>query len=540
MPSLTVVAGPDAEAVFALTASVVVVGRHSANAVQLTDDRVSRRHLELRATAAGGYRLHDLSSGNGTAVNGRPVAAADLGPGDRIEVGNTVLVYDGPPAGFASTVSVVVKPTPEFPSAVVRTVAADAGGELLRDPARATTGWLQTRLASLAVLYEATTAISQISDVDELLGRIMDLVLRTTDADHGVAMVRDPDTHELAPKAVRAKPGRPANAEFVVSRTVVDHVLSTGRGVLVADAAADARFQAQASVSRHHLREIICVPMRGRHDTVGALFLDTTASPDDPAGPRFTGDHLTLAVALAHQAALAVEETRYYRAMVQAERLAAVGQTMAALSHHVKNIMQGVRFGSDLVRLGLADDDRPLVAKGWKLVERNQARIDELILDMLSYSKEREPGREPTDLNALVADVADMIRGRALDLGATIDVRPGAVPPIACDPDGVHRALLNIVSNALDAVEASDVRRIRIETTASAGAVEVQVTDTGPGIDPAVGDDLFKPFVSTKGAKGTGLGLPVSRKILREHGGDLTVGPAAGGGAMFTLRLPVG
>ena len=110
---------------------------------------------------------------------------------------------------------------------------------------------------------------------------------------------------------------------------------------------------------------------------------------------------------------------------MNAERLAAVGQTIAALSHHIKNIMQGVRFGADMVRTALKDDDRDLLGKGWKLVEKNQGRIDDLILDMLSYSKEREPAIEPTDLNKLCEDVLELVRGRAEERGVALDWRPG-------------------------------------------------------------------------------------------------------------------
>ena len=150
-----------------------------------------------------------------------------------------------------------------------------------------------------------------------------------------------------------------------------------------------------------------------------------------------------------------MEESRYHQALVNAERLAAIGQTIAAMSHHIKNIMQGVRFGADMVRTALKDDDRDLLGKGWKLVERNQGRIDQLILDMLVFSKEREPAVEPTDLNKLCEDVLELVRGRAKDRGIALEWRAGhrASSAVPCDPEGIHRAVLNIVTNALDAVE---------------------------------------------------------------------------------------
>lgn len=108
------------------------------------------------------------------------------------------------------------------------------------------------------------------------------------------------------------------------------------------------RFQHGESIARFRLREVICVPMTGRHDTLGVLFLVTQSNGVPGQTVKFTEEHLSLAIALAHQAALAIEDTRYRQAMLQNERLAGIGQTIAAISHHVKNIMQGVMFGSDM------------------------------------------------------------------------------------------------------------------------------------------------------------------------------------------------
>src|SRR5204862_986860 len=127
----------------------------------------------------------------------------------------------------------------------------------------------------------------------------------------------------------------------------------------------------------------ICVPMKGRHETLGVLYLDTRTPPSEetlrPAG-KFTSDHLLLASAIAHQAALAVEETRHYQAMVQAERLAAVGQTIAALSHHIKNILQGLRSGGEILKMGIDDKDDGLLRQGWRIVEKIQGKIYDLVL----------------------------------------------------------------------------------------------------------------------------------------------------------------
>ncbi len=554
MARLLVVQGPDLGRSFELVGPVVVLGRGTGIAIMLSDGRVSRKHAEIHTTSSG-FVIHDLDSGNGTQVNGIAVRETHLQPGDRITIGDSVLLLEGTASSIVRISNQAIpRPTEptrivvrqaEAASAVLRTIPADVGVEILARPDLASTEWLRSRLANLTVLYEATNAISQILDVDELLDRILELVLRTTEADHGCALVLDPESNELMPKAVRSRAAR-GPAEFVVSRTVVDHVFRERVGVLVSDAAADERFRGGESIVRHQIREMICVPMTGRHSVVGVLFLDTHASAAQatPTGQpiKFSEDHLRLAVAVGHQAALAIEETRYYQAMLQSERLAAVGQTIAALSHHIKNIMQGVRFGSDMVRMGITGKDEELLTKGWRLVEKNQNKIDDLILDMLSYSKEREPLIEETALPAVVNDVLELVRGRAEERDVQLEWQePESFPLVPCDPEGIHRALLNIIGNGIDAMIECDERKLHIEmrTNAEADCAEIVITDTGPGIPQEKLNEIFKPFVSTKGARGTGLGLPVSRKTLREHGGDVVAENLATGGARFTLTLPL-
>jgi signal transduction histidine kinase len=327
----------------------------------------------------------------------------------------------------------------------------------------------------------------------------------------------------------------------------MDHVLREKEGVLVSDATRDERFNTGQSIVRFGIREVICVPMKGRHETLGVLYLDTHSSPRDliahnnPTG-KFTEDHLKLAVAIGHQAALAIEETRYHHAMVQAERLAAVGQTIAALSHHIKNILTGMKHGSEILKMGIDQKDETYLHQGWKMVEKTRGKIHDLVMDMLTYSKEREPAVEDTDLNELFRDVLGMVEGRVKELGVGLETRfEEALPPVPCDPEGIHRALLNIVGNALDAVEERPNPRLLVGTRLdlATGWVNLAVVDNGVGIPPEKQKDVFKPFVSSKGAKGTGLGLAVSRKILREHGGDIVLESTPGKGTKFFLRLPL-
>src|SRR5262249_15262280 len=149
----------------------------------------------------------------------------------------------------------------------------------------------------------------------------------------------------LVPKVRRDRHREQVEERMNISQTILDYVMQQREGVLTSDAREDQRWDSAASILQQGVHEAICVPMQGRYDVVGVIYIDTLTPAHraivHPAR-RFREEHLKLMVAIGHQAALAVEDTMYYSAMVQAERLAAVGQTIAMLSHHIKNILQGI------------------------------------------------------------------------------------------------------------------------------------------------------------------------------------------------------
>ncbi|GIW82687.1 MAG: hypothetical protein KatS3mg105_4494 [Gemmatales bacterium] len=553
MPRLIVIKGPNEGKQFDLVDQVHTVGRDASNRFRLTDTEVSRRHAEFRRVG-NAYRLIDVGSANGTYVNNQPIKDVELRAGDHIRIGQSILVYTASRnesqgvVNLADRIHVLGKNDVEIASAIVKTIGEAEGTRFLSQPeAAAHTPWLKNALANLSVMYEASQAVSHILDLDQLLERIMDLIFRSIDADRGCILLRNPSDGRLEPKAIRWREQVGNEEKIALSRTIVEYVLREKQGVLVSDAAQDERFNTGQSIVRFGIQEAICVPMKGRHETLGVIYLDTRTTARDilarrDAYGKFTEDHLALAIAIGHQAALAVEETRYHQAMVQAERLAAIGQTIAALSHSIKNMLQGLRSGAEIIRMGLNDKDDELLERGWTIFDKSQGKIYNLVMDMLSFSKEREPAIEDTDLNALVSEIVDVVRGRAREMNAALETRLAPdLPLVPLDPEGLHKALLNVVSNALDAVEEQKQPQVRVSTMFDnePGWVRVEVLDNGTGIPANKIEEIFKPFISTKGSKGTGLGLAVSRKILREHGGDITVESSVGKGSKFIFRLPL-
>ncbi len=595
MSSLFVILGSGQGIRHELLNRVVTIGRDASNVLQLNDGEVSRRHAEIRRMERVDLVV-DLGSSNGVFVNGQRVGEQRLENGDQIQIGKTLFLYTKTSdnrlrRAEPSAPHVDFQPDAGSDSArILHSVKQEEGSRLFNPMVKPPEfSWLAKAKSHLQVMYHTTLVVSQTLDIDRLLSRILELIFEWVRVDRGCILIFDAEGERLLPKVSRTRNEQPGDERMTISRRILDYVLANREGVLTSDAQQDERWEPDGSIVRMGIREAICVPMQGRYSVVGVIYIDTTTSPQEalslkPNETRYlTTDHLKLMIAIAHQAALAVEDTRYYRGMVQAERLAAVGQTVAVLSHHIKNILQGIRGGSYLIEKGLADTNTEMVANGWRIVEKNQNRISDLVLDMLTFSKEREPNLATEDINAVMADVVELMHGRASELGAKLFWTPGeGISPFLFDAEQIHRAVTNIVTNAIDATRSHpenddsqtdhvtregrvDIRtelgfpRAREETgpgfavarspgegssvsdtAAIRRVVRIIVDDNGPGMPPEMYDSLFRPFLSNKkGNDGTGLGLAVTHKIFEEHGGRIDVETSPEGGARFVLELPM-
>jgi two-component system NtrC family sensor kinase len=545
MATLFVLQGRDQGKCFELRGSSLTIGRDRGNAIQLSDSEVSRNHAEIRADNDG-FLLVDLASSNGSFVNAEQVTERRLATGDRVQFGGTLLLFtdaENRPASLAHEVDIVGAANIEG-SRILKSLSHDPGSRLFAADA-GDSPWLAAARSNLQIMYRTALAVSHTLDIDQLLARIMGMIFEWVEADRGCIMLVDQETKELTPAVSRNRKGVEAGERIAISRTILDYVMERKEGVLTSDAPADARWQSESIITLG-VREAICVPMQGRYGIVGVIYIDTYTPPGKllPARPvnKFTEEHLRLMAAIGHQAALAVEDTSYYSAMLQAERLAAMGQTIATLSHHIKNILQGIRGGSYLIEEGLKEEDNEIVRRGWRIVEKNQERISNLVMDMLTFSKDREPELIAANLSETISDVVELMKARAAEAKVGLCWQPRAdLPPFQFDPDLLHRAILNVVTNAIDACEKRENGRVEVsvEWAADDRLVHIVVADNGEGIAPDDIKRIFSIFESKKGSRGTGLGLAVSQKIMREHGGDIRVESIPGAGSRFYLELPV-
>jgi len=539
LASFFVIRGNDQGHKFDLNSDRLEIGREAGNDIQLHDQEVSRSHAEL-VREGRRFFLRDLGSSNGTYVNRRRITGRhELSSGDQVQMGKTLILFTGPndPSSthLLDNIDIVAHQQHGDNSRILRSMSQAEGSQLFgMEPGTAENSWLARARSNLQVMYRTALAVSHTLDIDQLLHRILTLIFDWVEADRGCIMLVHPDTAKLQPKVHFNRRGKPTGERLVISQTILDYVMQHNEGVLTSNAQEDERWNPAASIVDLGIREALCVPMQGRYDVVGVIYIDTAVPPQrmlqkagSGGGNKFTDEHLKLLIAVAHQAALAVEDTRYYSAMVQAERLAAIGQTITSLSHHIKNVLQGIRGASFLIQDGLQRHDEEEIRQGWEMMERKQQLISNLVMDMLTFSKEREPEMVPGELNQVVGDIVELMHLRAKEKQVQLSWIPDlAMPTLTFDSDGLHRAVLNVVTNAIDACEDSEPQgMVKVSTLylADEKLARVTVEDNGVGIPAEEIDDIFSLFVSTKHNRGTGLGLPVSQKILKEHGGEIRV-----------------
>ena len=318
------------------------------------------------------------------------------------------------------------------------------------------------------------------------------------------------------------------------SYTIVRKVIEDGESLLMHNAQEDETIVPSASILVHDIRSVICVPIRSRARTIGAINADASGAS------LFTQDDLHLLTLIGNQAGTVIENAQLVDENIKAARLAAVGSTIAGLAHCIKNILQGLEGGTSVVDKGLGVGNMEAVMMAWPVIKDSQTRITQLVMNMLDYSKEREPAYAKADLYDHMKGIHDLMVDRAANTGVTVDFAfDEAMPQVECDPMAIYRATLNLVTNAIDAAqEGGGQVNLDVAPSDDLEYVFIRVRDNGPGIEEDVRPKLFEAFQSTMDSEGTGLGLAVSHKIATEHGGEILIDSEVGEGTSFIIKLP--
>ncbi len=223
------------------------------------------------------------------------------------------------------------------------------------------------------------------------------------------------------------------------------------------------------------------------------------------------------------------------------DRLTQLGLLIGSVSHSLKGLLNGLSGGMYLVNSGFQKNDDGRVKRGWSTVQRNAERIKSMVSDILYYAKDRVPSWETVSAEAIAEDVVTLMESRAGELDTELDLEVGAeTGDFEGDPQALQALLANLVENSLDACRLSEFpegHRVVVRVSGEADSVRFEVEDDGMGMDQETQEKAFSLFFSTKGT-GTGLGLFISHKIARAHGGDIDLHSRVGEGTKFIVTLP--
>lgn len=403
------------------------------------------------------------------------------------------------------------------------------------------------RAASInASLLAICQAMGSNLDREKVLDTILDLSTREMRAQEGSILLYDAGRDRLEMLASKGLPDAMIARGYIPRKgSIAEWVIDNDKPTILNGAVGEKKY-----FSANDDRTIVssmCVPLRARGHVLGTINLNRT----DPAVGPFRDRDLDSMIILASQAAISIENSQLHEAKLQGERLAAIGQTVAGVSHCIKNMLTSLRGGLSVCELARKGENWEMYDQGVDVLQRAVKRVSTLALDMLDYSKDRTHRPSWLRLDELFADLAVLKEQAAHELDIKLQCEaPEEAKAAFADPDQLFRCVLNLLENAIDAsptggkillsawIDTSPEALRRLRKNAPAATV-IRVADGGAGVAPEDAGRLFEPFFSTKGSKGTGLGLAVTRKIIREHGGDLELASKPGESAVFAIYLPL-
>lgn len=223
----------------------------------------------------------------------------------------------------------------------------------------------------------------------------------------------------------------------------------------------------------------------------------------------------------------------------QKKRMMEAGQAAMNMSHGLKNIVQSLRSGQEVMDLALEKRDFKQARRTWHILRQNLDRIQKLVLDTLKFSKDEALNLQPCDINRLIQSVAETLLPQADQRQICIDVQiDDSLGQVPMDPEKMRDVVMNLLMNAIEAVE-SKTGQVQIQTELDQHSRQMilRVSDNGHGIEDT--SVIFEPFQSTKGNVGTGLGLTITQHIIQKHGGTIEAQSPPDKGSIFTVRIPM-
>ena len=393
-----------------------------------------------------------------------------------------------------------------------------------------------TRTQKLEKIVQLNTLMNQANDLHELLEVILIETEKMFNVEGTSILLEDKITKMLYFYIATGKQQQFLKTiQMKRGEGICGHVFQTGKVLMENHPEKSKLFSNKVDKkSKFVTRNLLGVPLKIKKKSIGVIELVNKIDCN------FTKGDVEFLEAIASQVSMTLEKARLMEEKLQAQRLATVGETIAGLSHCIKNILNGLKGGAYIINKNLDSGNLPKISIGWNIVQKNINKISSLTLDMLHYSKHRDPEYKIANLNSVLQDVIDLLEEKAAQRNISFILNfDEDLNKMEFDPQGIYRCVLNLVSNSIDALENIPNGKIEIVSQKSKNQAVIKVKDNGCGMDRITQEQLFSKFFSTKGSKGTGLGLPVTKKIIEEHGGSLILESQKNAGTTFSIKIPL-
>jgi len=384
------------------------------------------------------------------------------------------------------------------------------------------------------MVHRLTVSLAGIIDSTTILRHLVAILVDEFKPDRCVGVLMS-DADNIT-GSIEANRERISDGATVFSRAIIFHACAEVCGLRIPNIVNDVRFVHDDDTVKSGAKSFLCAPLVAHGKILGAVLLEIHSS-----NRQWSDGELELLSTACGHAALALLTATLARTRLQHERLAAMGETVASISHSVKNMLQGLRSGAGAINLALGRGDIELAREGWPILARNLDRVYALTFNMLAWSRTNAPEISFVQMDPIIEDAIALVRGacerRSIAIRASIEQD---MPPIPIDQTAILQVLLNVLNNAIDASPSkTGLVELAIAIPKTGEFVEMTITDNGCGIESGSKEDVFQAFRTTKGQRGTGLGLAVARKVIHEHKGEIELTDSESGGTVCRITLPL-
>ena len=389
------------------------------------------------------------------------------------------------------------------------------------------------------VFRDVSTSVHSSTDVKEVLGLAVKLVTEAINSKGSLLRILNLETNQLELSAAYGLSERYLSKGHVSTHKVITELCMQNKVIIIEDVQADPRVQYPREAREEGIRMMLDVPLFLGDNVVGIVRIFFTEKR------KFSDEELNFLVSIAEQCACSIDKARliekhksmYDNLALQTEKLSALGRMAAGIAHEINNPLGGILlYSTNLFKK--VTEEGPF-KEGLEIIINEIMRCKTIIQDLLEFSREKEPEKTFANINNIIEKTLSMLENEFRLHHIHVEkLLSSEMPDILVDVNQMHQVFVNLLLNAVGAIQDQGTISIRSEIDPAQRYVSVETADTGRGIPPENIGKVFEPFFTTK-AKGTGLGLSVSYRIVRNHQGDIKVSSQPGQGARFTIELPL-